>query len=134
MKIEVFKDILDRIRKSDATVNVLYPMVDVTNVTDEYVSIIDMLMKCYYGEEAADNISWFLYEKNGREDMKAWDKDGKEILKDEDDLWAYCEELKMSKTDYELKKPLTDEEREHFYHLMTDAFFKTVPTRQNDAE
>jgi len=122
MKIEVFKEILNRIRKTDAVVDALYSKIDVTNVTDEYVSIIEMLMKCYYGEEAAENISWFLYEKNGREDMKAWDKDGKEILKDEDDLWAYCEELKMSKTDYELKKPLTDEESERLFHLMTEAY------------
>jgi hypothetical protein len=124
MKIEVFKDILNRIRKSDAVVNVLYPKVDLTNITDEYVNIIEMLMKCYYGEEAADNIGWFLYEKAGREDFKAFDKDGSEILKDEDELWADCEELKMSKKDYIPPPLMTDEQRAELMEEMKKAFLQ----------
>lgn len=122
MKLEVFKDILNRIRKSDAVVNALYPKVDLTNITDEYVSIIEMLMKCYYGEEAADNIGWFLYEKAGREDFKAFDKDGSEILKDEYELWVSCEELKLSKSDYEPIEPLTDEQRAELMDQIKNAF------------
>lgn len=122
MKLEVFKDILNRIRKSDAVVNALYPKVDLTNITDEYVNIIEMLMKCYYGEEAADNIGWFLYEKAGREDFKAFDKDGSEILKDEYELWVSCEELKLSKSDYEPIEPLTDEQRAELMDQIKNAF------------
>ena len=79
MKVEVFKSILDRIRKADAVVNVLYPMVDVTGVTEEYVSVIEMMMKCYYGEDAAEWISSYLYDLRDHENAWAWDKDGKAI-------------------------------------------------------
>lgn len=122
MKIEIFKSILERIRKADQTVNVLYPVVDLTNVTEEYVNVIEMLIKCYYGEEAADNISWFLHEKGGREDIKAFDEDGNEIFKSEEELWADCEELKMSKKEYSLVEPMTDEQRKEMLELITKYF------------
>lgn len=124
MKIEVFKDILNRIRKADATVNVLYPMVDVTNITDEYVSVIEMLMKCYYGEEAAEWISSYLYDRRNDKNSWAWDKDGNEILKDEDELWAYCEELKLSKKDYIPPPLMTDEQRAELMEEMKKAFLQ----------
>ena len=124
MKIEVFKDILNRIRKADATVNALYSMVDVTNITDEYVSVIEMLMKCYYGEEGADWISSYLYDRRNDKNAWAWDKDGKEILKDEDELWAYCEELKMSKKEYTPPPLMTDEQRAELMEEMKKAFLQ----------
>jgi hypothetical protein len=97
-------------------------MVDVTNVTDDYVSVIEMMMKCYYGEDAADWISSYLYDVKDHKNAWAWDKDGKEILKDEDELWAYCEELKLSKSDYEPIEPLTDKQREELLEEMKKAF------------
>jgi hypothetical protein len=124
MKIEVFKSILDRIRKADAVVNVLYPMVDVTGVTDEYVSVIEMMMKCYYGEDAADWISSYLYDVKDHNNEWAWDKDGKAILKDEYELWVYCEELKLSKKDYEPAAPMTDEQRAELMEDMKKAFLQ----------
>jgi hypothetical protein len=124
MKVEVFKDILSRIRKADAVVNVLYPMVDVTNVTDEYINVIEMMMKCYYGEDAAEWISSYLYDLRDPKNAWAWDKDGKEILKNEDELWAYCEELKMSKKDYEPEPLMTDEQRAELMEEMKKAFLQ----------
>ena len=41
-----------------------------------------------FEEEAQDNIFWWLWEKNGRSDMKMWDKDGTEVPTETlDDLW-----------------------------------------------
>ena len=122
MKLEVFKSILDRIRKADAVVNVLYPMVDLTNVTDEYVSVIEMMMKCYYGEEAAEWISSYLYDLKDHNNAWAWDKDNKAILNNDEELLAYCEELKMSKKEYEPAAPMTDEQRAEIMEEMKKAF------------
>jgi hypothetical protein len=122
MKVEVFKDILSRIRKADAVVNVLYPMVDVTGVTDEYINVIEMMMKCYYGEDAAEWISSYLYDLKDHKNEWAWDKDGKAILNNEDELWAYCEELKMSKKEYVPAPLMTDEQRAELLEEMKKAF------------
>jgi len=124
MKLEVFKDILSRIRKADAVVNVLYPMVDVTGVTDEYINVIEMMMKCYYGEEGAEWISSYLYDLRDPKNAWAWDKDDNEILKDEDELWAYCEELKMSKKEYTPAPLMTDEQRAELMEEMKKAFLQ----------
>ena len=111
MNKQVFKDILEQMKKNDDTINILYPYVDLTNVTDGYDKLISTLFTCYFGEEGYDWISWFLYEKNGREDMQAWDKDGNEICRNEDELWELCEEARMTKGEYTVPTPMTDEER-----------------------
>jgi hypothetical protein len=54
----------------------------------------------------------------------AWDKDGKEILKNEDELWAYCEELKMSKKEYIPAPLMTDEQRAELMEEMKKAFLQ----------
>ena len=123
MKIEVFKNILDRIRKADAVVNDLYRTIDLTNVTDEYNIVIDILLDCYYGEEAADWIASYLYERTENEPW-AWDENGKEILRNEDELWAYCEELKLSKKDYIPPPLMTDEQRAELLEEMKKAFLQ----------
>ena len=111
MNKQVFKDILAQMKKNDDTINLLYPYVDLTNVTDGHEQVISTLFKCYFGEEGYDWISWFLYEKNGREDIQAWDKDGNEICRNEDELWELCEEARMTKGEYTVPTPMTDEER-----------------------
>jgi hypothetical protein len=114
MNKEVFKDILTRIKKNEDTINLLHPYVDLTNVTDEYEQLISTLLNCYFGEEGYEWISWFLYEKRGREDMNAWDKDGNEICRNEDELWELCERERMTKKEYTLPVSMTDEERLEF--------------------
>jgi hypothetical protein len=122
MKIEVFKDILSRIRKADDVVSDLYRTIDVTNITNDYNEIITTLLKCYYGKEAADWISSYLYEKGESKEPWAWDENNKEILNNDEELWAYCEELRMVKIDYDLPTPMTDEQRAELIQLITDAF------------
>lgn len=54
-----------------------------------YTSILfDTTIDLLFTEEARDDISWWLWEKAGRSDMKMWDKDGVEIPTETiDDLW-----------------------------------------------
>jgi hypothetical protein len=110
MKLEVFKDILDRIKKTDDVVSDLYPMIDITNVTDGYNQIITALLRCYYGEEAEDWISSYLFEHLDNEPW-AWDEDGKEILTSDEELWVYCEQLRVTKKEYSIKEPMSIEEK-----------------------
>lgn len=121
MKLEVFKDILDRIRKTEDVVSDLYPMIDITNVTDGYSQIITTLLRCYYGEDAEDWISSYLFEHLDNEPW-AWDENGKEILRTDEELWVFCEQLRVTKNEYSIKEPMTEEEREKLLHLMSEAF------------
>jgi len=59
----------------------------------------EILMTKAFGEEAADWISWFMYEKDfgRREDLGAWDEDKNEICKTVDQLYDYIKSLKKKK-------------------------------------
>lgn len=48
-----------------------------------------------YGKEGYDWISWYLYEKMNHEnpdEFKAWDENGNEIIRNEEELYTYLEE------------------------------------------
>jgi predicted methyltransferase len=54
--------------------------------------MFDEVIKAYFTEEGDDWISWFIYEKNGDPEIKAFDN-GKEIpLETYDDLWELVKE------------------------------------------
>ena len=57
-------------RASDLSINLIEFM-------DPLYTANDILFKEAFGEEAAEMISWFMYEKQFglREDLKEWDKD-----------------------------------------------------------
>jgi len=57
----------------------------------------EILMTKAFGEEAAEMISWFMYEKDfgRRDDIKAWDKDDNEICRTVDQLYDYVKSLKQ---------------------------------------
>jgi DNA modification methylase len=57
-------------------------------------------------------------------DGVGYGRSGKEILNNEDELWAYCEELKMSKKDYEPAAPMTDEQRAELMEEIKKAFLQ----------
>lgn len=118
MKLPIFKQLLSKIKKTDDTINVLYKYIDITNVTEEYNAIITLLLEHYYGEEANESISWFLYDKKGRKDIKAWDKDNKEICRNEKELWELCEQARAVKLDYKEKRLMTDAERKAMLKAM----------------
>ena len=49
-------------------------------------SLINKLIESNFDEEGQDWINWWLYEKDGRSDMKAWD-DNEIPTETLDDLW-----------------------------------------------
>lgn len=86
--------------------------VDLINFTDDYHSIIDVLLKTYYSEEGEDIISWWLYEDV---EKKIYNKKGEVIedLTSIESLWEYVEKIKKSKKfkPYIIKDPITPEQR-----------------------
>ena len=50
--------------------------------------LFDRTISFLFKEEAQDDISWWLWEKDGRSDMKMWDASGREIPTETiEDLW-----------------------------------------------
>lgn len=98
MKFENFKIVLDSFREySDKLDDALKVGLDFLDFFDNIHTGTWTLLKEIYTEEGTDWISWYLYEKNGDEDMKAWDKDKNEICYDDKSLWEMLEnEYKLS--------------------------------------
>ncbi len=97
MKLESFEYLINKIKEASERENSFYSLgLDIQNISDPYHQIITHLIRVYYGKEGEDWISWYLYEKNGREDMKAWDKDRNEICYDIPSLWKEVEEIRVS--------------------------------------
>jgi hypothetical protein len=114
MKLEVFTEILNKLRKQSDKEHALYQLdVDVINFSDDYTSIINILLEVYYGKEGADWISWYMWERDpvGTIDQ-ATTNDGKPICFDIKSLWEEVEQCRLdNKDEYELPKKMSDGER-----------------------
>ena len=114
MKLEVFAEILNKLRKQSDKQDALYDLdVDLINFSDDHNSVIDILLEVYYGKEGADWIAWYLWERDpvGTIDQ-ATTSDGKPICYDIKSLWEEVEQCRLeNKTEYELPKKMSDEER-----------------------
>jgi len=114
MKLEVFTEILNKLRKQSDKEHALYVLdIDTINFSDNYTSVINILLEVYYGKDGADWISWYLYERDpvGTIDQ-ATTNDGKPICYDVKSLWEEVEQCRLDNTkEYELPVRLTDEER-----------------------
>ena len=121
MKLEVFTEILNRLRKQSDKQDVLYELdIDLINYSDDYTSIINILLEVYYGKEGTDWIYWYLYERDpvGTIDQ-ATTNDGKPICYDIKSLWQEVEQCRLdNKDEYELPIGLTDEERLEVLKIM----------------
>jgi hypothetical protein len=114
MKLEVFTEILNKIRKQSDKQDALYKLeIDLINYSDNYTSVIDILLKVYYGEDGTSWIDWYLWERDEDGDQyQATDKDGNAICYDDKSLWEEVEKCRLENTkEYELPKKLRDEER-----------------------
>jgi hypothetical protein len=122
MKQEVFTEIIKRIREQSDKQNALYKLdVDLINYSDNYTSVINILLKVYYGEDGADWIDWYLYERdeNGALDQ-AHTSDGKPICYDIKSLWEEVEQCRLDNNkEYELPVRLTDEERLEILNMIS---------------
>ncbi len=114
MKLEVFTEILNKLRKQSDKEHALYVLdIDTINFSDNYASVINILLDVYYGKEGTDWIYWYLYERDpvGTIDQ-ATTNDGKPICYDVKSLWEEVEQCRLDNTkEYELPVRLTDEER-----------------------
>ena len=121
MKLEVFTEILNKLRKQSDKHDVLYELdIDLVNFSDDYTTVIDMLLEVYYGKEGADWISWYLWERDpvGTIDQ-ATNRDGKPICFDVKSLWEEVEQCRLENNDeYELPVKLTDEERQEILNIL----------------
>jgi len=122
MKLEVFTEVLNRLRKQSDKQNVLYELdIDLINYSDDYTSIINILLEVYYGKEGTDWIYWYLYERDpvGTIDQ-ATTNDGKPICYDIKSLWEEVEQCRLdNKDEYELPIGLTDEEKLEFLKIIS---------------
>ena len=114
MKLEVFTEILNKLKKQSDKQDALYDLdVDLINYSDDLNLVINILLEVYYGKEGADWISWYMWERdpNGASDQ-ATTSDGKPICYDVKSLWEEVEQCRLeNKTEYELPKKMSDEER-----------------------
>jgi hypothetical protein len=114
MKLEVFTEVLNRLRKQSDKEHALYVLdIDTINFSDNYTSVINILLEVYYGKEGVDWISWYLWERDpvGTIDQ-ATTNEGKPICYDIKSLWEEVEQCRLDNTkEYELPVRLTDEEK-----------------------
>jgi len=122
MKLEVFTEILNKIRKQSDKQDALYKLeIDLVNFSDDYTSVINILLEVYYGKEGADWIYWYLWERDKDGDQyQSTDKDGNAICYDDKSLWEEVEKCRLENTkEYELPKKLTDEERLEILNMIS---------------
>jgi hypothetical protein len=114
MKLEVFTEILNKLRKQSDKEHALYELdIDTINFSDNYTSVINILLEVYYGKEGSDWIDWYLWERDpiGTIDQ-ATTNDGTPICYDVKSLWEEVEQCRLdNKDEYELPVRLTDEEK-----------------------
>jgi len=120
MKQEVFIHILDKLRNKSKKLDELYALgIDLINFTDDSSNVIDTLFKVYYGQEGADWIDWYLYERDpdGPDDQAT--NDGKPICYDDQSLWEEVERCRLeNKEEYSLPVWLSDDEREQILNMI----------------
>jgi hypothetical protein len=89
MDLETFKILIEGIQNQNNKTHELYKHgVDLLSFNEDYYrEVVRPLMVETFGKEGVEWINWYIYEKNGREDMKAWDKEGNEICHNIESLY-----------------------------------------------
>jgi hypothetical protein len=89
MTLKIFTTLIEGIQSQNNKTHELYKHgVDLLSFNDDYYrEVVHPLMLEAFGKDGVDWIDWYIYEKDGREDMKAWDKEGKEICHNIESLY-----------------------------------------------
>lgn len=85
--IELIKD-YQKNREHIDTISNIFPNFWELNCVDYGNTMFEKLLNVYFKEESVDWIYWWLFEKDGNPEYKAWDKDNNEIPTETiEDLW-----------------------------------------------
>jgi len=124
MKLEVFTEVLNRLRKQSDKEHELYALdIDLVNYSDDHNSVINILLEVYYGKEGADWIGWYLWERDPVGTIDQATNDGLPICYDIKSLWEEVERCRLeNKEEYNLPVRLTDEEREEILKMIAKGF------------
>jgi len=89
MTLDTFTFLIKGIQNQSEKTHELYKHgVDLLSFNEDYYrEVVNPLMLEAFGKEGVDWIDWYIYEKDGREDMKAWDKEGNEICNNIESLY-----------------------------------------------
>ena len=89
---EEFIKLINDYKKWDDRITQICGLLKVDIFTADWIEYSSVLFEdtisFLFTEEAQEDIFWWLWEKDGRSDMKMWDADGKEIPTETvEDLW-----------------------------------------------
>lgn len=89
--LKMYSDQEERLKKlSDAGLRIWD-----TEIIEYGNLLFDKLIKTFFTQEGEEWISWWLYEKDGNPDMKAWDEDNDEIpMETAEDFWRYVKQYR----------------------------------------
>lgn len=98
MTLGTFKKLIELESTHSKRINDAYKLnIDLVNFCEDIENMIALMWKEVLNEEGIGWYEWYLYEKDGREDFKAWDKDGNEILRNVEELYQYLVDSKCFK-------------------------------------
>ena len=112
MKLEVFEEVIELLKKHQSKIDAAYKAeIDLVNFCDTLEQVISLLIGSYYGKEGKETFDWWCYDKNWgeRTDLTMTDKDGNELCRTVEELHQYLEENRTD--DYELPRTMSEEER-----------------------
>lgn len=123
MKFEVFEKIITTLQvQQQKSIDLCRFGIDLINYEEGYSETVSLLFRAYYGEEGADWIDWYMYERNpdSGDPLQAQDADGNPICYDIRSLWKMVEEIRVSVDfkEYSLpapRKPLTQADLDRFF-------------------
>ena len=114
MEFKEFEKLIEQIvEASDKDLSAARLGIDLINFVDTYHVISSILLTEYYGQEGAEWIEWYVYEKLENPSLTAKDADGNEICHNLESLWKTVEDCRKSKTfkGVEFQPEMTEEER-----------------------
>jgi hypothetical protein len=125
MKLEVFKEIVEKLKNRAQKERDAYSAgIDLFEFTNDFHSVISILIGTYYGRDGLETFDWWCYEKEwgSRADLTMTDQDGNLLCQTLDDLHDYLE--KNRRDDYELPKKMTLHDLENELNNLVKAFNK----------
>jgi hypothetical protein len=127
MKLEVFEKIITAIKEQSEKSHKLYELgVDLIEFTEGYDKIWSLLLKTYYGKEGEDWITWFIFERDDRNEdpNQAWDENNNPICYDIPSLWKHVEEIRCSIDFVEYELPVRNEPTDTIFEGILGIRFK----------